>query len=107
MAQLPEYKKFISEFVRKQMIMLGPDLAVSTANKTTGLEVDQRGAVINIAGDPVLILKNLFNEFLKLTPQLTNYIAHLFFTKYPGIAEEYNEPLSRPQLVCALIKSKA
>ena len=107
MAQLPKYKQFISEFVREQMIVLGPDLAVSTANRTEGLEVDYKGSVTGITGDLVLVLKNFVSEFQKLSTQLTPYFTNSMFTKYPDIAEEYGEPLSKTTYKCALIKPKA
>ena len=107
MAILPKYKQFISEFVRQQMVVLGPDLAVSTANRAAGLEVDHKGAAITISGEPSLVLKNLLSEFLKLSPQLTTYFIRTFFAKYPDIAEEYSDPLPKTNFVCALIKPKA
>lgn len=107
MAIVPKYKQFISEFVREQMIVLGPDLAVSTANRTEGLEVDQRGSVSAITGDVLLVLKNCLAEFQKLSPQLTPYFTGKMFAKYPEIAEEYGEPLGKTSFKCALIKPKA
>lgn len=107
MAILPKYKQFISEFVREQMIVLGPDLAVSTANRTEGLEVDQKGSVAGVTGDVVLVLKNLISEFQKLSPQLTPFFVNAMFVKYPDIAEEYGEPLPKTSFHCALIKPKA
>ncbi len=107
MAILPKYKQFISEFVREQMIVLGPDLAVSTANRTEGLEVDQKGSATAITGDATLVLKNFISEFQKLSPQLTPFFVGTMFVKYPDIAEDYGEPLPKTAFKCALIKPKA
>lgn len=97
----------MSEFIREQMVVLGPNLAVTTANRTTGLEVDQKGAPTNIVGDATLVLHNLINEFMKLSPQLTPFFLNQIFQKYPEIAEEYGEPIPKTNFVCALIKPKA
>jgi hypothetical protein len=107
MVQLPKYKQFMSEFVRQQMIVIGPDLAISTANRTTGLEVNNKGAALEIIGDPALVLKTMLGEFSKLSPHLTNYFIRSFFAKYPDIAEEFGDPLPKINFVCALIKLKA
>jgi hypothetical protein len=107
MVQLPRYKQFISEFVRQQMIVIGPNLAVSTANRTAGLKVNNKGSVLEITGDPTLVLKAMLGEFSKLSTHLTNYFTSTFFVKYPDIAEEYGEPLPKTNFVCALIKPKA
>jgi len=95
MVQIPKYKQFISEFVRQQMTVLGPNLAVSTANRTVGLEVNHKGAA------------SMLGEFSKLSPHLTNYFTRTFFVKYPDIAEEYGEPIPKINFVCALIMPKA
>lgn len=107
MAQLPKYKQFISEFVRQQMSVLGPRLAITTANRATGLEVNESGSVVAFAGEAPQVLKNLLNEFIKLSPQLTTYSIRAYFAKYPDIAEEYGEPLPKSNFHCALIKPKA
>lgn len=107
MAQLPKYKQLISEFIRQQMVVMGPDLAISIANRASGLEVDHKGAVTNITGDPTLVLRNLMSEFLKLSPSLSPYFVSMIFSKYPDIAEEYGQPIPKTNFVCALIKPKA
>ncbi len=106
MAIVPKYKQFISEFVRQQITVLGPQIAVSTANRTEGLQVDHRGSVTELQGDPLLVLKGMLNEFNKLMPQLTSYFVQGFFTKYPDIAEEYGEPIGKSNFHCALKQSK-
>lgn len=106
MATVPEYKQFISEFIRQQISTLGVNLVISTANRVGGLEVDSKGGVVTVGGDPSLILKDLFAEFVKLSPQLSGYFIRRFFAKYPHIAEEYSEPLPKSSFHCALIKPK-
>ncbi len=106
MANLPKYKQFISEFVRQQINVLGPQIAVSTANRTAGLQVDYKGSVIVIEGDATLVLKGLLSEFSKLIPQLTSYFVEGFFAKYPDIAEEYGESPAKSNFHCALKQSK-
>ncbi len=107
MAILPKYKQFISEFVRQQMTVLGPQIAVSTANRTEGLQVDPRGSVVVIEGDAALVLKDLLSEFSKLTPQLTPYFVEGFFNKFPDIAEEYGDVPAKSNFHCVLKQSKA
>ncbi len=100
------YKKFITEFVREQMIVLGPNLAVDTANLVPGLQVNDKGQVTDITPEGNQILHLLVQEFTKLSPQLTNYSVHTLFSRYPDIAEEYPESFSKVSLVCPLIISE-
>lgn len=96
------YKKFITELVRRHMVVIGPNIALETANLINGLEVDQTGAVTAIQGSPNLILQDLSNNYQKLSPQITLLTLHLLFEQYKDIKAEYNQPLPRVRLICAL-----
>ncbi|QQS23223.1 hypothetical protein IPM19_01505 [bacterium] len=101
------YKKFITQFVKQQMILLGPTLAVDTVNRVEGLEVNSRGQVVQIVGDYPSILQATVEEFSRLSQLLTTHFLHLLFTQYPQIAAEYQGPMHKPSLVCSLIKPKS
>lgn len=107
MVAIQFYRKFITEFVREQMIVLGPNLAVDTANRAEGLAINSRGQVTEIIGDGSQVLYLLVQEYLKLSPQLTNYTIHTLFLKYPDIAEEYPEHFTKVSLICPLMIPEA
>jgi hypothetical protein len=107
MTTLPKYKQLISEFVRQQMMVLGPNLATSTANRISGLEVNGVGSVVVLEGEPKIVLADLVAEFQKLSPQLATYLTHLIFVRYPDIAAEFPNNLPKSNFVCSLIKDKA
>ncbi len=107
MTTLPKYKQLISEFVRQQMIVLGSNLATSTANRVGGLEVNNAGSVVILEGEPKNILADLVTEFQKLSPQLAIYLTQLIFVRYPDIAAEFPNTLPKSNFVCSLIKDKA
>lgn len=101
------YKKFITDFVREQMVVLGPNLAVDTANRVEGLEVNPRGQVLQIVGESNLVLQTLVHEFSKLSPQLVNYFIHTHFVRFPEIAAEFPERLPKTSFICSLIRPEA
>jgi len=107
MVAIQFYRKFITDFVREQMIVLGPNLAVDTANRAEGLAINSRGQVTEIIGDGSQVLYLLVQEYLKLSPQLTNYTIHTLFLKYPDIAEEYPEHFTKVSLICPLMIPEA
>lgn len=107
MVEIQFYKKFITEFVREQMIVLGPNLAVDTANRVDGLQVNNKGQVQDIVGDGSMILQLVVGEFIKLSPQLANYTVHSLFARYPDIAAEYPVHFSKINLVCPLMVPKS
>lgn len=101
-----KYRQFLSEFVRQHMIVLGPALAVDTANRVEGLEVDKKGAVTQVTEEPASLTSELVGEFSKLSSQTTSYITHNLFTRYPDIAEEFPDTLPKSNFICALIRPK-
>ena len=58
MVPIQNYKKFLTEFVRKHMVILGPNIAVETANLVQGLEVDNSGEVLRLEGTSNLVLQD-------------------------------------------------
>lgn len=105
MTTLPKYKQLISECVRQQMIILGPNLAVSTANRVNDLEVNASGSVVVIGQNPAKILVDLISEFQKLSPDLVNHMTRLLFVRYPDIAAEFPVALPKSNFVCTLTKN--
>ncbi len=102
MVPIQNYKKFFTELVRKHMIIFGPNIATETAASVEGLRVDSSGEVTEISGTPHLILQNLINQYQQLSAPVTFLNAALLFEKYPDIQKEYNQPLPRVKLICAL-----
>jgi hypothetical protein len=73
----------LSELIQKQMVILGPAIALDRARKVSGLEVGQDGTVIKIFADPHLVLKGVINEYITLTPAVARLALDALATKYP------------------------
>lgn len=84
------------------MIIFGPNIARETADNIPGMGVDATGEVTDLSGTPTLILDNLFKEYQKLSKPITVLNLSLLLDAYPDIKQEYNQPLPRVKLVCAL-----
>lgn len=80
-----EYKNLITEIVRKQMDILGPEMAVRKAGNVAGLSVNEDGSVKTISGDPQAVLQNLVNEYILLSGEIVKNILGPVFAKYPDI----------------------
>lgn len=68
-------KKVLTGLVQKQMLILGPNVAVGRARKVAGLTVADDGAVTGIQGDPDAVLKALVDEYVSLSGAITNTIV--------------------------------
>ena len=80
------YKKLIEEIVRKQMDILGPDIALRKARNIAGLEIDDRGTVLRLNdSDSQNILQKLVDEYIALSGAIVKNILEPVFAKYPGV----------------------
>ena len=95
-------KQFITELIRRQMVLLGSNLALDTANRVEGIEVDSIGSVRRLQGEPILIIESLIKEFQKLSPQVTNAVVSMQFIQFPEVKAELTQPLPHVKLTCLL-----
>lgn len=85
MDQTEDYKNLISEIIRKQIDVLGADIAVQKANCVQGLKITDQGEVLDIKGDPAEILRRLVDEYISLSGEIVKNILNPVFAKYPEI----------------------
>lgn len=107
MVEIQNYKEFITEFIRKQMIIFGPNVARDIAHRVAGIKVDLTGEVLEITGSPPLVLQDLVREYQRLSGPVTVLNLSLLFEHHPDIKAEFSPPLPRIKLVCALIDDEA
>ncbi len=80
-----EYKTLISEIIKKQSVILGPQIAVMKARSIEGLVVTDDGAVTDITQDPKIILQKLVNSYVELSGEIVKNALSSIFSKYPAI----------------------
>lgn len=85
MSDAGDYKSLLTDLIKKQMVMLGPNLVLSKARQVQGLTVGDDGTVSAIAGDPQGALQALANDFMKLSGQIAQMTLDTLLAKYPGI----------------------
>lgn len=80
-----EYKALLSDLIKKQMVMLGPNLVLSKARQVAGLEVSDEGMVEAISGNPKATLEKLANIFMELSGNIARMTLNALLEKYPSI----------------------
>ncbi len=85
MGSSEDYQKLITEIIRKQTDILGPDIALRKAKNVLGLKVNDAGEVQKIEGDPQSVLQKLVEEYISLSGQIVKNILGPVFAKYPEI----------------------
>lgn len=63
MSKTQDYKAIISEYIKKQMIILGPVVAVEKARKLNMIKLKEDGNVTQINGDGEEIMTMVESEF--------------------------------------------
>ncbi len=62
-----ESKKILTEVIRRQVAILGPDITIAKVKNVPGIQVNEKGEVISIEGDPQVLLTALINQFVELS----------------------------------------
>lgn len=62
-----EYQQLLTEVIKKQIVILGPDITLIKARNVPGLVVDDTGTVTQITGEPQQITQSLIDQFVQLS----------------------------------------
>ncbi|KKS96307.1 MAG: hypothetical protein A2W71_01840 [Candidatus Nealsonbacteria bacterium RIFCSPLOWO2_02_39_8] len=90
MATSEQYKELLTEIIKKQIVILGPDIAVLKARNIKEISVENDGAVTAIDGDPQQVLKKLIDEYVSLSGLIVKNIVGTIMSKYPEIKVSVN-----------------
>ncbi|HLC44415.1 MAG: hypothetical protein A2722_02430 [Candidatus Doudnabacteria bacterium RIFCSPHIGHO2_01_FULL_50_11] len=85
MASKSEYKELIDEIIKKQIAVLGPDIAIWRARQIEGLKVDDKGKTIDISEPENEALQKLINTYIELSGEIVRNILNPVLAKYPTI----------------------
>lgn len=85
MAISEDYQALLSDLVKKQMVMLGPGVALLHARRVTALTLNGDGQVTAISGDPQAALEELANTYMDLSGQIAQATLASLLEKYPAI----------------------
>jgi len=80
-----DFKKIYSELIKKQMLVLGPDITLAKVKNVSGITVDNNGEVQSITGDPQQLLQLLINQFVELSGTIVKKTMESILTSYPGV----------------------
>ena len=80
-----QYSALISEIIKKQSIILGPEIAIVKARSVPGLMVDNDCKVTGVGDNPKETLQNLVDQYVELSGQIVKNALGSIFAKYPGL----------------------
>lgn len=85
MDETQQYTALISEIIKKQSIILGPEISILKARSVNGLMVDNDGKVTGVGSNPKETLQNLVDQYVELSGQIVKNALGSIFAKYPNI----------------------
>lgn len=85
MATSEDYQALFSDLIKKQMVMLGPGVALSHARRVSALTVADDGQVTVVSGDPQAALSELAGVYMNLSGQIAQATLASLLEKYPAI----------------------
>lgn len=65
-----DYKQLLTQVIKKQIIILGPDITLAKARNVPGLVVADDGTVTDISGDPQQLTQKLVDQFVQLSGEI-------------------------------------
>lgn len=80
-----QYVALISEIIKKESVILGPEIAILKARSVAGLMVDNDGKVTGVGDNPKETLQNLVDQYVELSGQIVKNALGSIFAKYPNI----------------------
>lgn len=93
-----ESNKILTEVIRRQMAILGPDITLAKVKNVPGLEVDANGIVIKAEGDTQIILQNLINQFVELSGLIVKKTMESIIMGTAGAAKAAVQQAASPPL---------
>lgn len=90
MGDINTYKTLLTDLIRTQMVMLGPNVALGTAKKVNGLTIGTDGTVSEIVGEPGAVLEAVVNSYTNLSGQIAQMTFKRILEKYPEVKQPEN-----------------
>lgn len=93
-----DHKQLLTEVIKKQIIVLGPDITLAKARNVQGLTVADDGTVTQISGDPKEVTQKLIEQFMELSGLIVKKTMEPLLANYPGLAtKEMTQQPIQPQ----------
>lgn len=86
-----DYQKLLSELIKKQIALLGLDIALSRARNVANIEVLDDGSVTRITGDPRLALQKVIDEYFVFSGMIVKKAMESLLQSYPSMVGDIEE----------------
>jgi len=89
-----DYKQLLTDVIKKQMVILGPNITLAKARNVNGLTVSDDGTVAEMKGDPQDLIQSLIDQFVQLSGLIVKKTMEpLLSLRADGITPPISEPV--------------
>lgn len=91
-----EYKKLLTDVIKKQIVILGPDITLTKARNVRGITVADDGSVTEMTGNPQETTKQLIDQFMELSGMIVKKTMEPLLSAYPSLLATPATPVQAP-----------
>jgi hypothetical protein len=89
-----DYKQLLTQVIQKQMVILGPTVALGKARNVNGLTISDDGTVTSMTGQPQELIQGLIDQFVQLSGLIVRKTMEPLLAVYPdGISSSIQKPV--------------
>jgi hypothetical protein len=78
-----DYKQLLTQVIQKQMVILGPSVALAKARNVNGLTITDDGTVTAMEGQPQELIQGLIDQFVQLSGLIVKKTMEPLLAIYP------------------------
>lgn len=94
-----DYKKLLTDVIKKQIVVLGPQITLAKARNVKGLTVSDDGTVTEMRGQPQEMIQALIDQFVQLSGEIVKKTMEPLLSAYPDGAKTIDKSNPQPQVI--------
>lgn len=95
-----DYKQLLTDVIKKQIVILGPQITLAKARNVKGLTISEDGTVVEMQGSPQELIQSLIDQFVQLSGEIVKKTMEPLLSGYPDGAKGITDnSTSQPQIV--------
>ncbi len=87
-----DFQKLLTDVIKKQIIVLGPDITLAKARNVKGLTIADDGTVTDIKGNPKELVQDLIYQFVLLSGLIVKKTMEPLLSNFPDLANMTMSP---------------
>ncbi len=78
-----DYKKLLTDVIKKQIVILGPQITLAKARNVKGLTITDDGTVTDMQGQQQELIQALIDQFVQLSGLIVKKTMEPLLSAYP------------------------